>query len=145
MKAVSKSLEDTRNIATEFIRALGPRSGATVVALQGELGAGKTAFSQAVGLALGVRDPIQSPTFLIEKIYEVDNAPWRHMIHIDAYRLEDEAELIVLGWQAIVSRPENLILVEWADKIPGLLPADAVRVTIAHTGEAEREITIDNA
>jgi len=144
MNMTSQSLAETKDIAREFVSHLSPReNGATVVALIGDLGAGKTAFSQAVGEALGVRDPIQSPTFLIEKIYEIENAPWQHLIHIDAYRLEDERELKLLGWETIAARRENLILVEWADKIPGLLPPDAIRVRM--TGIDETTRTIDFA
>jgi tRNA threonylcarbamoyladenosine biosynthesis protein TsaE len=142
MQYVSKSLEDTKNFAREFVRALMPQDTALIIALVGDLGAGKTAFSQAIGEALGVHDPIQSPTFLIEKIYELHGSPWQHLIHIDAYRLEDESELMALGWASIASKPENLIIVEWADKIPNLLPEGTIKVTMRGVDETTRELDI---
>lgn len=143
MTHISYSLEDTKALARELMKSLSPQKGALVIALTGDLGAGKTAFSQAIGEALGVHDPIQSPTFLIEKIYELHGSPWQHLIHIDAYRLDDESELIALGWQSIISKPENLIVVEWANKIPNLLPEGTIRVTMRGVDETTREIDID--
>jgi tRNA threonylcarbamoyladenosine biosynthesis protein TsaE len=142
MKYISRSTEDTQKLAEAFISSLEQGEHAVVVALEGDLGAGKTAFSQYIGEALGVHDPIQSPTFLIEKIYELRKKPWNHLVHIDAYRLENEQELLDLGWQDIVSRPENLILVEWAGKVKNILPEDAIHIGITHVDETTREFEI---
>jgi tRNA threonylcarbamoyladenosine biosynthesis protein TsaE len=142
MKYISRGLEDTQKLAEELARSLKRGESATVIALIGDLGVGKTAFSKAFGEALGVRDPIQSPTFLIEKIYELRGEEWEHLIHIDAYRLEHESELVSLGWQAIISKPENCILVEWADKVENILPEGSIRITFAHIDETAREIEI---
>jgi tRNA threonylcarbamoyladenosine biosynthesis protein TsaE len=143
MKYTSKSPEETRQIAEEFINTLTPQDAAVVIALIGDLGAGKTVFSQAVGEHLGVRDLIQSPTFLIEKIYELHKASWEHLVHIDAYRLESPVELVSLGWEAIIKRPENLIIVEWADKVESILPPGAYHISIYHVDENTREIEIN--
>lgn len=143
MKHISKSPEDSRKIAEEFIRSIKPGEEAVVVALEGDLGTGKTTFSQFVGEALGIHDPIQSPTFLIEKIYELRRERWQHLIHIDAYRLDDESELLDLGWEGIVARPENIILIEWADRVKSILPRSAYRVVLSHVNEATRQIEIE--
>lgn len=140
MRYTSKSLEDTKKLAQMLVDHLSSQEEAVVVALEGDLGSGKTTFSQCVGECLGVRDPIQSPTFLIEKIYELYKQPWTHLIHIDAYRLEREGELLALGWREIASKPENLILIEWADKVAGLLPEQAIRITFTFVDENTREI-----
>lgn len=142
MKYISRSPEDTRKLALAFVDAFEATDHAIVVALEGDLGAGKTTFSQFVGEALGVHDPIQSPTFLIEKIYELRKKPWQHLIHIDAYRLESPQELLDLGWQDIVARPENLILVEWADKVGPILPEDAIHIVLTHVDDTTRSIEI---
>lgn len=142
MKVISKSNDETRALARKLIGSLERGEGATVIALTGDLGAGKTAFSQFVGEALGVHDPIQSPTFLIEKIYELKRQAWEHLVHIDAYRLDDESELLSLGWDEIVRKPENLILVEWADKVRNILPQDAIHIVFKHVDESTREIEI---
>jgi tRNA threonylcarbamoyladenosine biosynthesis protein TsaE len=142
MKRFSKSPENTKEIAANFVKDLKTGIKARVIGLVGDLGAGKTAFSQAVGEALGVREHMQSPTFLIEKIYELEEKPWKHLIHIDTYRLEKEDELVSLGWNEIISSPENIILVEWADKIKNILPHDTQTIHFTFVDETTREINI---
>jgi tRNA threonylcarbamoyladenosine biosynthesis protein TsaE len=142
MKQFSKSLDKTKEIGRNFVKGLKTGEKALVVGLVGDLGAGKTAFSQAVGTALGVEEAMQSPTFLIEKIYELKGKPWKHLIHIDAYRLEKESELISLGWNEIIASPENIILVEWADKIKNILPPDTQTIHFNFVDENTREINI---
>lgn len=147
MKVISRNPEETQSIAVEFVRALKERTSerATVIAFEGDLGSGKTAFSQFVGEALGVREPVSSPTFLIEKIYELRDAPWQHLIHIDAYRLDHESELLHLGWHDIINRPENLVLIEWAEKVPSILPQDSIRIKMTFIDETTREIEMTEA
>ena len=142
MKETTHSTEETKALAHKFVEALHKGDKALVVALDGDLGSGKTTFSQFVGEALGVRDAIQSPTFLIEKIYELFDKPWKHLIHIDAYRLDKEEELLHLGWKEIISRPDNLVLVEWAEKVRGILPEGAIHISFKHISENMREIEI---
>lgn len=120
VKVVTKSKEETQEAAREWLKR-GPQG--NVVALIGNLGAGKTTFTQAVAEALGVKENITSPTFVLEKIYLLraeSRSKWKKLIHIDCYRLEKPEELLHLGWAEIASEPENLILVEWADKFPEL-------------------------
>jgi tRNA threonylcarbamoyladenosine biosynthesis protein TsaE len=140
---ISKSLEDTKEIAEAFVRRLETGENATVVALHGDLGAGKTAFSQAVGSILGVTETMQSPTFVIEKIYPIDYRGFKHLIHIDAYRLEKESEMLHLGWEEISKEKENLILVEWPEKIEGIMPENAKKIFFRFIDEQTRDIQSD--
>lgn len=140
MKHVSKSPENTGEIAKSFPETLKVGPKARVVGLVGDLGAGKTVFSQALGKVLGVEEHMQSPTFLIEKIYELKGQNWTHLIHIDAYRLDKEDELISLGWNEIISKPENLIVVEWADKIKSILPEDTQMLEFTFVDDTTRTI-----
>ena len=142
MKFTSTSLDETKHIAFELVKNLERGEGAVVIALEGDLGAGKTTFSQFVGEALGVHEAIQSPTFLIEKIYELFRQPWRHLIHIDAYRLDSPQELLSLGWSEITAKPDNIILVEWADKVRQILPKSAIHIVFTHADETTREIEV---
>jgi tRNA threonylcarbamoyladenosine biosynthesis protein TsaE len=142
MKTVSQSLAETHQIAQNFLDTLELGSAACVVALQGDLGAGKTAFAQEVGKILGVTENMHSPTFVIEKIYTIDFKGFKKLIHIDAYRLEKEAELLHLGWAEITSEPENLILIEWPERVPGIIPSHAKRINFTFIDEAAREIDI---
>ena len=142
MKIASKSLEETRRAADEFLATLAPGRAATVVALEGDLGAGKTAFTQEAGKILGITENMHSPTFVIEKIYDIDFNNFRRLIHIDAYRIEEEKELINLGWEEITADPANLIFIEWPERVPGLIPADAKKISLEFIDEATRHIHI---
>ncbi len=115
---------------------------ASVVTLSGELGAGKTSFAQGVAKALGIEESVTSPTFVIEKIYQLKDQKFERLIHIDAYRLEKPHELEVLGWREIAADPANLILLEWPERVPQLIPEDAIRIRFDIAGEG-RSISIN--
>ena len=130
MKYISNSIEETQKIADDFIKNISPKSAdAVVVGLSGDLGAGKTAFTKCIASTLGVEDTVTSPTFVIEKIYELQNQKFTHLIHIDAYRLESGGELLNLGWQRIISDPNNLILIEWPEMVSDVMP-DHVKINL---------------
>lgn len=124
------SLEDTVRLAALLARHAGP---GTVVTLDGDLGAGKTAFSQAFAKALGVREVVSSPTFTIIKEYQGEQLPFYHM---DVYRLSME-EADELGLEEYFYG-EGVTLIEWSSLIKELLPEDRLAVTIERTGEQER-------
>ena len=105
---------------------------ATVVALQGELGSGKTAFAKALGKMMGINEHIVSPTFVIMKSYDIDWKGFKKLIHVDAYRLESESELLNLGWNELVENPQHLILIEWPERVEGILPKDSRRIFFKH-------------
>lgn len=140
MKILSRSLEETRDAARIVLDQLTPADQATVVALQGDLGSGKTAFTQLVGEILGIKEDMASPTFVIEKIYAINWRGFKNLIHIDAYRIEKESELLHLGWEEIVCEPENLIFIEWAENVPGLIPTAARVIKFKFIDEKTREI-----
>jgi tRNA threonylcarbamoyladenosine biosynthesis protein TsaE len=129
---------------TEAMRLVGtlvPRAdGATILALSGDLGAGKTTFAQGIARALGVSEQVTSPTFVIEKIYVLENQAFARLIHIDAYRLNDPHELEVLGWKEIVAEPANLILIEWPEKVAGMIPVSAMRISFEGSGDSRKII-----
>ena len=105
---------------------------AMVIGLQGELGAGKTYFAQKFGEVAGVKEQMVSPTFVIMKFYEIDWCGYKKLIHVDAYRLEHEDELLNLGWNDLIRDPENLILIEWPERVENILPKDAKRIVFKH-------------
>ncbi len=142
MKYISKSLEETREVAEQFVKTLEIGEKARVIALAGNLGSGKTAFSQAVGSTLGVIENMHSPTFVIEKIYPIDYHGFKHLIHIDAYRLDHFKELLHLGWQKIISERENLILIEWPERVVDIIPEGVQNIFFKFVDETTREIDI---
>ena len=105
---------------------------ATVVGLQGELGSGKTAFAKALGKMMGIDEHIVSPTFVIMKSYDINWRGFRKLIHVDAYRIESESELLNLGWDELVENPQHLILIEWPERVEGILPKESRRIFCKH-------------
>ena len=124
-KYLSHSLGETKEIASELVGSFQKYDDqATIVALSGHLGAGKTAFVKQVAKVLGVTEEITSPTFVIMKMYEIVGVfPWSRLVHIDAYRLEKMEELDVLDWEGLVSNTGNLIMIEWPENV-GLVGVD---------------------
>ena len=141
------SLEEFNTEAVRFAASLRKGNAATVVALRGELGSGKTTFVQAVARHFGIGESVVSPTFVLEKIYELplDSArgenKFSRLIHIDAYRIEDTSEFTVIGWADVARNPDNLILLEWPEHVSELLPADAHRLALAYVDENTRDIS----
>lgn len=123
----------------EATAALGARVGArlfegAVVLLAGDLGAGKTCFTQGLARALGVEGPVQSPTFVLVQEYPEARVPLRHA---DLYRLEREIEAVALGLEERVGY-DGAWVIEWADRFPELWPADRLELRFTHHGDARR-------
>jgi len=143
MKYIAHNLEEMQKFAAETILAQTPKSDrATVFGLYGDLGAGKTSFTQGVAKALAIEDTVVSPTFVIEKIYELTAQKFAHLIHIDAYRLEKSEELSHLGWQEIISDRSNLILIEWPERVADIMPEHTKIIFKTLENPDEREIEI---
>lgn len=118
-------------------------SGATILALHGNLGAGKTTFTQNFSKYLGVQDYVNSPTFVIQKRYNIDGDRYSNLIHIDAYRLSNSEEVKVLGLEEEMRNVGNLIVIEWPENIREVLLDDMVEIYLDHTGkEGVREIRV---
>jgi tRNA threonylcarbamoyladenosine biosynthesis protein TsaE len=124
--------------------ALGKKIGAfllpnEVVALTGQLGAGKTTLIQGIAEGAGVKDYVTSPTFIIINEYQ-GRLPF---YHIDLYRLDDVAQIAELGIEEYFAKG-GVCVIEWAEKLDGLLPAGAERITIESKGENERELCVSS-
>lgn len=138
-----RTVEDMDVEARAFIDALDPEDrSATLVTLSGELGAGKTAFVQAVAAVLGVEGPITSPTFVIAKVYLLpEGQEFERLIHIDAYRLSSIGELNAIGFGEMVSNPKNLVMVEWPEQVGGLAEHASLNILIEPLPDGSRQIT----
>ncbi len=145
MKYLSKSVGETNQVAMDFVNKLKDikASKAVAVGLFGDLGSGKTTFTQAVGEILGVKEVMTSPTFVIEKRYDLDGGfGFKKLIHIDAYRLDSDSEILNLNFQEDLNNPDNLILIEWPERVSGALPDNIIRVNFKFISEFEREIDV---
>ena len=119
----SKSAAETAAIAEELGRGAAP---GTLLALKGDLGAGKTVFAQGVARGLGIGEAVDSPTFTILKIYEGGRLP---LYHFDVYRLEDADEMAELGLDEYLDG-DGLCLIEWAELVRDILPPGTKYITI---------------
>ena len=119
---------EMQKAAAEFVAGLRRGKTATIVTLSGGLGSGKTTFTQGIAKALGVEETVSSPTFVIEKIYELKNQLFQKLIHIDTYRIKSVGELPTIGWEKIIADPDNLIVLEWPEAVPGAIPESAISI-----------------
>lgn len=142
---VIKSLPEWDALAEHLLmrlKAAGPWHSGVVVVLTGDLGAGKTTFTQAFARRLGVVDVVQSPTFTIMKRYETTDPDFTTLVHMDAYRIEALDELGPLGLPAAFKTPGVLFCIEWGERIASVLPRGTITMAINHEQDDVRIVTI---
>jgi tRNA threonylcarbamoyladenosine biosynthesis protein TsaE len=133
----ANSLEDTAVFAAQVAATLQPGD---VIALEGELGAGKTTFVRALVEALGgAANAVSSPTFMLLNIYMT---PRMQVFHLDAYRLGGADDLEAIGFDEMLSS-RGLVIVEWASRVASALPTSRVEIRIESTGESSRRFTLN--
>jgi tRNA threonylcarbamoyladenosine biosynthesis protein TsaE len=142
MKKVSKSLSDTEIIAKDYLEneLNGDQNKALVVCLSGDLGSGKTAFTQATCKILGVEGPVTSPTFVLEKRYKINHPEFNELVHIDAYRLADGEEIRRIGWEELIKNPRRVIFLEWPEMVADVFTGQEKKINFKFLSENEREI-----
>lgn len=123
-------LTEINAFAGNFLDTLVPKTEATVLALSGDLGAGKTTLVQALAKKLGVTEQVTSPTFTIMSKYETADSRFDQLIHMDAYRIEDEGELGPLHFGALLKQPNTLFCIEWAERISTALPKSVITIKL---------------
>jgi tRNA threonylcarbamoyladenosine biosynthesis protein TsaE len=132
----SHSISQTESIAAELARGLGPGS---CIALHGELGAGKTQFVRGLVAALGASArAVSSPTYVLLNIYEGGRLT---VYHLDAYRVVGAEDFEGIGFSELLEQG-GVVVVEWADRVTELLPANTIHVRIEHAGKTRRRITV---
>ncbi len=141
----SFSSEETRafgrEVAGKIVKSKSGRKGALIIALRGDLGAGKTTFVQGFFRGLGIkRNPI-SPTFIIMRRYKMPPGQFRDIYHFDAYRLKKAEDAAALEVDHVLRNPKNIVLVEWPENVKGVLPARTMRLDFIH-GKKESERVI---
>lgn len=134
MNYVVNSIEETKKVAEEFAKTL--KLG-DVVLLNGDLGAGKTTFTQLVFSSLGVKEVVNSPTFAILKSYEGKFS----LHHFDTYRITTE-EAIEAGFDEVLNDRNSVVFIEWSENIKPLLPSKAIKINIEFINENTRTIEI---
>lgn len=146
---LSRSRLETKKIAAVLVKEVLSKppkiATALVLALSGDLGAGKTTFIQSFIKSCGVKKRITSPTFLIFKRFKIKNLRFKNIYHADVYRIGKIKELLDLGFNRILLDNCNIVLIEWAEKIKRLLPKNVILIKFQHgKKENERFIKINN-
>jgi len=142
MKIITKSEKETFNLGKKIAKRL---KGGEVLALTGELGAGKTVFAKGVAAGLGIKKIITSPTFVLMKIYNLPPTTYHlqpnKLVHLDCYRVKSPQEIIDIGATEYF-KPNAVTVIEWADKIKKILPKRTLKINFIIKRGDNREILI---
>ena len=133
MDFFSRSPEQTRRIG---VRLGGALQAGDIICLQGDLGAGKTTFVQGIAQGWGSKDSVSSPTFILVNVYRRDDES--QLFHMDAYRLDSTPEAEELDLDTMLA--QGPLIVEWPERIDGLVPSENLWVQLEHVDEEEREM-----
>jgi len=162
MKFVCESEVDLSKIADLVLVAASENrsAGAFVIGLYGNLGSGKTTFTKYLAKALRVKETITSPTFILQKNFNINwpkklapqksneksVAPerFKKLYHFDVYRIDSEKELASLHWPEIISNPQNIVVIEWPERVAGSLPSGILKIKFTFVDESTREVEIDD-
>ena len=138
---VTKSFEETQHLGFDFSHKL---KGGEVLALYGDLGSGKTTFIQGLAKGLGITRNIISPTFIIMRSYALGagnkSLKIRTLYHLDLYRIENETQAEDLGLLELLGDSQNVVALEWPDKIENLLPEKRINIYFTYLEDDTREI-----
>jgi tRNA threonylcarbamoyladenosine biosynthesis protein TsaE len=133
-------------LAREILERQTGRGKASVLGLVGELGGGKTTLLQGFAKNLGVKERVSSPTFLILRRFRIRKSKLANLIlnfyHVDCYRIQKPREILALGFKKIISNPQNIIAIEWADKIRDILPKNIAWIKFKFIDKNKRKIEI---
>jgi tRNA threonylcarbamoyladenosine biosynthesis protein TsaE len=147
MKIVTENTEETQKVgeflAKEIRVSKNNQKGALVIGLEGDLGGGKTTFVQGLAKGLGIKDKITSPTFVILKKYDIKRRTQdiKCLYHLDCYRIGPK-DLSDLDFKEIIKNPQNVIVIEWVERIKKNLPANAFWIKFKYLDKNKRELLI---
>lgn len=139
MEYYTSSEQETKELAKNLARKINRG----IIALSGDLGAGKTTFAQGFAKGLGIKNRIISPTFILIRQHQIPKSK-KNLYHIDLYRLGKNTDIKELGIEDLFTI-ENIVLIEWADKIKNLLPKNTVYINIEKLGGDLRKIIIEQS
>ncbi len=153
---LSFSAKETENFARKILDKIIKKR---IIFLKGDLGSGKTTFVKGVANCFLIKENIKSPTFVIMRKYQSkiknqnksqsDGLQQNHrktkiknLYHFDCYRIKSSKEILELGWEKIINNPENIVLIEWGEKIKDILPKNTLHIKFKFVDENTRKITI---
>jgi tRNA threonylcarbamoyladenosine biosynthesis protein TsaE len=133
-KFTTYNFKETQKLGYDFAGAL---QKGEVICLYGELGSGKTTFTQGLAQGLGIKNRIISPTFVIIRSHSLKSGMF---YHVDLYRIETEKDIENLGLEEIMNDPKNIVVIEWAEKLKSLLPKNRIEIKFVNEKENLRKI-----
>ena len=143
MKYISKKTEDTFGLGKKIGQKL---FAGAVIALEGDLGGGKTTFTKGLARGLGIKEEITSPSFTLEKIYQIlrpkTQDPLTNLYHFDFYRIDNPKDMVNYELIEALEYPAGIVVVEWAEKIEAELPKEKLVVKFEYVREDKREIIL---
>lgn len=143
---LTKNSQETKKVgrilAQEILKKRRSQDQAIVLGLIGDLGGGKTTFLQGFAKGLGIQNRITSPTFVIMKRFRISRFIFHNFYHFDCYRVKEPKELLDLDFEKIISIPQNIVAVEWADRVRDILPRDALILEFEFIDEKTRKIVL---
>lgn len=144
---LTKSRSQTEKIGRSFAEGFlkkPPAKGAVVFGLEGDLGGGKTSFLQGFAKGLGIKERVLSPTFIVMRRMKVNKPPFKNFYHLDCYRIKKPKEVLDLGFREIISESQNIVAIEWADRIEKIIPAGSIMLQFEFVDKNKRKITVRN-
>lgn len=131
---VTNNFKETQKLGELLAKEI---SGGQIICLSGDLGSGKTTFTQGFLKGLKVKGPYTSPTFVVMKQYVLKD---KNIYHVDAYRIKAK-DILNLGWEEMIKNKNNIIIIEWADRIKKIIPKDSVWIKFEWQDEHKRKMT----
>lgn len=148
MEIITRNDKETKKLGALLAKEILNYRGSTsiIISLEGELGSGKTTFTQGFAKGLGIKENPRSPTFVIMQIYKLNKlkrssgiVKFKNFIHVDAYRLKSK-DFKVLNFSDFIKNPHNIILIEWGNKIKNILPKNSLRIIFKHARLPARQV-----
>ena len=146
MKYITKSFKQTQKLGETLARGIFKKNtskSAIVLGLEGDLGGGKTTFLQGFAKGLGIEEKVLSPTFVLIKRFKIKKKHFKNFYHIDCYRINSVKNIEELGLKDIILNPENIIAVEWSERIKKILPKSTIIIKFDFVDKNKREIVIN--
>ena len=139
---ISNSEKETFNFAKDFVKQF---KGGEIIELYGNLGSGKTIFTKGLAFGIGIKEVVNSPTFVIMKIYKIKKKYYKikNLVHIDAYRINSDEDVVDIGIKEYFNRDDTVIIIEWAENIKKIILQKNIKIKIKIINKNIRKIKIN--
>lgn len=147
MEILTNSSQQTKKageILAKEILGTKLRKRALIIGLEGDLASGKTTFLQGFAKGLGIKEKVLSPTFILMRKFIIRNSAFENFYHLDCYRIKKPKEILDLGLEEIISNLQNIVVVEWAEKIKKILPKNIIWIKFKFIDKTSRKLILKN-